>query len=76
MQCNLYSSGVVSLSGNFKHAYVRFLPIFVMLCILTHWNATALPFSTYIDDDDDDDHDDDDDDDDDDDEDEFFLRYG
>ena len=51
----------------FKQAYVRFLPIFVMLCILTHWNPTVLPFSTYIDDDDDDD---------DDDEDEFFLWYG
>ena len=32
----------------FKQAYVRFLPIFVMLCIVTHWNATVLPFSTYI----------------------------
>ena len=32
----------------FKQSYVRFLPIFVILCTFTRWNATVLPFSTYI----------------------------
>ena len=45
---NLYSSDFASLSGNLNKPMFVFLPIFVILCIFAHWNATVLPFSTNI----------------------------
>ena len=38
----------IYLALKFKQTYVHFLPIFVILCIFTHWNEQYFPFPPIL----------------------------